>query len=316
MAGELSLPLAIILELKESIANHDRQLENLRSRISAVELDTCAVRPQFDGIASSVEVLRHDLKRMKSRQGSQLQVLTTRIETLEVDYRRLVSETGQKKSESPVPDFRPSAVSTPIPTPTPPVAIIPIAKASELSPVSLLTSQKQPNSVELPLKEEKSLDGIISYLTRKHGGNVHEKGIVTVTSKSVFSLDDRTGPHNVINLTSDLRFVSKDAPNQWICWDFGKLRLIPTHYSIRTTWGDNNHLRSWIVESSLDAQAWIVIDRRANVAELDSDQVVASFLLLKAIECRYVRLTQTDKNTSMKDFLKITAFELFGDLIE
>jgi hypothetical protein len=30
--------------------------------------------------------------------------------------------------------------------------------------------------------EARSLDGIISYLTRKHGGNVHDKGIVTITS--------------------------------------------------------------------------------------------------------------------------------------
>jgi hypothetical protein len=41
--------------------------------------------------------------------------------------------------------------------------------------------------VEFPLKEAKSLEGIISYLTRKHGGNVHDKGIVTITSKSVAS---------------------------------------------------------------------------------------------------------------------------------
>jgi hypothetical protein len=40
--------------------------------------------------------------------------------------------------------------------------------------------------VEFPLKEANSLDGIIFYLTRKHGGNVHENGIVTITSKSVY----------------------------------------------------------------------------------------------------------------------------------
>jgi hypothetical protein len=43
------------------------------------------------------------------------------------------------------------------------------------------------NEVEFQLKEAKSLDGMISYLTRKHGGNVHDKGIVRITSKSVAS---------------------------------------------------------------------------------------------------------------------------------
>jgi hypothetical protein len=33
--------------------------------------------------------------------------------------------------------------------------------------------------------EAKSLDGIISYLTKEHDENVEEKGIVTITSKSV-----------------------------------------------------------------------------------------------------------------------------------
>jgi hypothetical protein len=39
--------------------------------------------------------------------------------------------------------------------------------------------------VDSPLQDAKSVEGIISYLTRKHGGNVHDKGIVTITSKSV-----------------------------------------------------------------------------------------------------------------------------------
>jgi hypothetical protein len=40
-----------------------------------------------------------------------------------------------------------------------------------------------PHAVEFPLKEAESSEGIISYLTRKYGGNVHDKGIVTITSK-------------------------------------------------------------------------------------------------------------------------------------
>jgi hypothetical protein len=44
--------------------------------------------------------------------------------------------------------------------------------------------------VEFLLKQAKAVDGIISYLTGKHGGNVHEKGIVTITSKSIYT-DDR-----------------------------------------------------------------------------------------------------------------------------
>jgi hypothetical protein len=42
-----------------------------------------------------------------------------------------------------------------------------------------------PHGVDFRLRGAKPFDGTISYLTRKHGGNVHDKGIVTITSKSV-----------------------------------------------------------------------------------------------------------------------------------
>jgi hypothetical protein len=66
----------------------------------------------------------------------------------------------------------------------------------------------------------------------------------------------------------------------------------------------------------MDAQAWIVIDRRAHTTELDQTNAIATILLTSPIECRYVRLTQTDTNSSMKNYLKIAGFEPFGSLIE
>jgi hypothetical protein len=41
------------------------------------------------------------------------------------------------------------------------------------------------SKVDILLNEWKSLDGVISYPTKKHGGNVQEKGLVTITSNSV-----------------------------------------------------------------------------------------------------------------------------------
>jgi hypothetical protein len=48
--------------------------------------------------------------------------------------------------------------------------------------------------VEFPNTERKPVDGIIAFLTRNAGGNVHDKGIVTITSKSVYSDDPRLPP--------------------------------------------------------------------------------------------------------------------------
>jgi hypothetical protein len=49
--------------------------------------------------------------------------------------------------------------------------------------ISRLDSLK---ALEFPLQEAKSLAGSISYLTRKYCGNVHDEGILTITSKSLF----------------------------------------------------------------------------------------------------------------------------------
>jgi hypothetical protein len=86
------------------------------------------------------------------------------------------------------------------------------------------------------------------YLTKKHRGNVHEKGIVAITSKSLFEGDPSNAAQNVADLKSDSEFYSEEeVPGQWICWDFGRMRICPTHYTIPC-----EHLKSWVVECSVD----------------------------------------------------------------
>jgi hypothetical protein len=84
-----------------------------------------------------------------------------------------------------------------------------------------------------PLPFNCSEEGIISHLTQKHGGNVHDKGIVTITASD---LDDRPTytRKNVADLSAYSYFMSDDEPHQWICWDFHEKRVRPTHYTIET----------------------------------------------------------------------------------
>jgi hypothetical protein len=238
LEGQISCqPLLHFAELKESIANHERQLEDLNYRISALEPN-----------------------------------LRTELEEL--------------KSVSP----------TPIPTPTP------------VPPVSPTKSLK---GTEFPLTEAKSLDGIISHLTRGHGGNVHDKGIVTITSKSVYTDSSAHAVVNVADLAADSYFHSNGGPDQWVCWNFHKRRLNPTHYTIRI-----QGLKSWVVESSLTGKAWTEIDRKTDNEDFKDGLETASFAVSNAAKCRFIRLTQTGKNHNENDFLVIYAFEVFGTLLE
>jgi hypothetical protein len=135
------------------------------------------------------------------------------------------------------------------------------------------------NKVQCPMRKAKSLDGIISYLTKKHGGNVHEEGIVTITAASLVG---RCDVQNVADLTSDSDLV----PGQWVCWDFREMRVQPTHYTIEATL-----LIYWALEGSLDDISWTEIDRRWDT-EISSNQNRTSFAVSKQGKFRFIRLTQ------------------------
>jgi hypothetical protein len=184
---------------------------------------------------------------------------------------------------------------------------------SEVRPVSPSKSLKE---VEFPLNEANSLDGIISYLTGKHEGNVHDKGIVTITSKSVLSDNPKWAARNVTDLTSETWFWSKNEPDQWVCWDFHEMRVRPTHYTI-----GSSSLKSWVVESSLDGEAWTEIDRKMDnedfkKASWKDPAKTVSFAVSKLAECRFIQLTHTGKGHDGKDDLFIRAVEFFGTLLE
>jgi hypothetical protein len=167
----------------------------------------------------------------------------------------------------------------------------------------------RPRSLSFSLKEAESVDGIISYLTRKHGGNVHDKGIVTITPKSALG---SYPVRNVADLTSDSDFGSKNEPGQWVCWDFHELRVRPTQYTINSFW-----LKSWVVESSLDGEAWTEIDRKWDNKDFNAMvYVTVSFAVSNSAECRFIRLTQTGQNHQRNDILAIRAFEVFGTLLD
>jgi hypothetical protein len=162
--------------------------------------------------------------------------------------------------------------------------------------------------VPCPMKGENSLDGIISHLTKKHGGNVHEKGIVTITSKSVNDENPRTDIKSLADLTSNALFCSENAPDQWVCWDFRDMRVCPTHYTLT-----GYRLKSWVLEQSLDGQTWTEIDWQTGNQDFAGDRwTTASFAVSSPAACRFIRLTQTGPRHDGADWFSLKAAEFFG----
>jgi predicted nucleic acid-binding Zn-ribbon protein len=173
-----------------------------------------------------------------------------------------------------------------------------------LSPAAPARPQLIP--FECPMSTSESFEGIISYLTGKHGGNVHDNGVVIITSKSMFS-----GPvQKVADLSSATPFKSKSEAGQWLCWDFQQRQIRPTDYRLWT-----RGLKSWILEASLDGENWTEIDRRINNPDFAGPNK-ASFHVCHPDQARFIRLTQTGRNHKGDDSLFLFALEIFGTLFE
>jgi hypothetical protein len=157
-----------------------------------------------------------------------------------------------------------------------------------------------------------SLDGIISHLTREQGGNVHDRGIVDISSKSV---DYSYVPKLAADLQSTNYFQSVNESDQWLCYDFKDRRVKPTHYSIHAH-SNNWYLRSWVFEGSNDCSSWTVLDEQKNNSTTNSSHPIGTFSVLRSSECRFIRVRQTGKNAQGNDYLILFAFEIFGQLIE
>jgi hypothetical protein len=180
-----------------------------------------------------------------------------------------------------------------------------------LSPELEEQSARLSPDILLPVKEADPPEGIISILTRKCGGNVHEKGIVTITSMSITDAGaDGPNPANVVDLDSDSDFW----PGRWIQWDFHNMRVRLTHYTIKG-WG----LKSWVVEGSLDGENWTEIDNIKDNHDFDGQGVhKVSFYVSKDVECHCIQLTITGRRIIQKknDNVGLVAVEFFGTLHE
>jgi hypothetical protein len=141
-------------------------------------------------------------------------------------------------------------------------------------------------------------EGRISYLTKRRGGCVREKGIVTIASKLTAS----GHPIAAADLLWRSDFGSIDepprGPRQWVSWDSHEMRVRRTHYTMIPF-----SMKSW-VEGSLDKANWSEIDRRTNSQDFVDGWGTASFAVSASGECRFVRLVQTDKKHNGHEFFR------------
>jgi hypothetical protein len=158
-------------------------------------------------------------------------------------------------------------------------------------------------------------NGIISYLTRRFGGNVHDSNVVAITASSNNGNFEKYAADLAVNNC----FCSQNAPNSWICYDFKRRKIMPTHYSIGSYFNGsrgNNHPKDWVIEGSNDGTSWMEIDRREDNSDLNASNVTRNFAVARSVEVRMIRLRQIGANHFGDHYLLLSSFEIFGSLIE
>jgi hypothetical protein len=176
------------------------------------------------------------------------------------------------------------------------------------APIAAPPAVRLPKDGVFVMKAPRSLDGIIAYLTAKHGGNVSAKGIVTITAKSYESL-----AQNVAELKEQTSFYSAGSSGQWLSWDFRERRVTLTNYTLTSY-----YLKTWALEGSLDGDSWFLLDRRKDTQDfVKYGAQAASFDVTgKPRQCRFLRITQTASSHNKDDYLILYAVEFFGTLKE
>jgi hypothetical protein len=184
-------------------------------------------------------------------------------------------------------------------------------------------------------------DGIIAHLTMECAGIVHDRHVVEVKCGSfekettganphsgVLNNDPKWAAKNSVEMETDSRFHSayckkeEDIPhtrNNWLCYDFRERRIVPTHCTIRTNWWHGPgclHLKSWLVETSLDGKVWREVAREEDNDQLNGKFFTGTFAVADGGECRFIRPVNIGRNHNGDDCFFISAWEIFGSLIE
>lgn len=187
--------------------------------------------------------------------------------------------------------------------------------------------------IDLPLKRYKdpprrgttflatkgnTFSGILNYLLTKTSGKIEKE--VNITSSSVYYNQENCLPRNVVLFNDQSNvFLSDNAPNSSICFDFKEHRVIPSNYTIKSSdplRHNGDHPKCWIFEASNDNDNWETLDSQNDCKDLNGSNLVKTFAIKNndPKEFRYIRLRSTGPSWSGDNYFGFDSFEIFGSM--
>jgi hypothetical protein len=155
--------------------------------------------------------------------------------------------------------------------------------------------------------------GVLAHLTSVCGGNVHKKGVVTITSSS----DSYNKCYQVANHGWSDYWFSGDSPNSWIQFDFKESKISMSEYTLKAHGSDNHshHFRQWKIEGSNDLGEWEMLDER-NTRDMIPAWATKTFKCSSSNASRFyqsIRMTQTGKSSGgIYHHLMLCNIEFYG----
>lgn len=180
------------------------------------------------------------------------------------------------------------------------------------------------NEIEFKQQFGNEFNGIMNYLTKKTGGNIHDNKTIRITSNSIWNDNIRYHPKNLVDFNKNNFYESKNERGGIICFDFKDNLVHLTGYSIRSYNAGENfaNMRNWVVEVSNNGNDWMEIDRHSNDSTLNCPNNVASFIVDRQDNdfYRYIRIRQTgyswsDYPYTNSYYIYIYSIEFFGKIL-
>lgn len=164
---------------------------------------------------------------------------------------------------------------------------------------------------------EPKTGGVIQYFFNLT--NCQTLAEINITSSSVLNDDnDRYGPLNVVNSRQRRCFQSKNIEGSWLLFDFKTRKFIPSGYFIRASSSlFDSYPMSWVLEGSNNKIDWVTLDQHTQTTELDDTHQKGSFQISNQNRTafKFIRICQTDINSSGDYCLAIDTIDFFGQLI-
>jgi hypothetical protein len=181
------------------------------------------------------------------------------------------------------------------------------------APESFFQAQDGVEIQMIPFHAKPVMDGLVAFLGRVCGGNPHDKGVISATG-TPYDGNAAYQPRNAADLDSDSFFHSQNGDNQYLTYDFKRMRVTVTHYVLGSAKQVVNwhHPRSWALQASDDGSEWREIDRQECHDGLNGPDRLDVFTVPFPAEARFFRIRQTGSNAAGYKYLVIRAFELFG----